>query len=75
MKLNRIVLRRTTKHFREEVIISIPGKNVPTSQTKWAEVASYLHQLMIDGFVPSYQGGVEEGGLVNKAYNPETDEL
>jgi hypothetical protein len=52
MKLDRIVLRKTNKVFREEVIITIPHK-VPTSQAIWAEVASYLHQLMhaikIDG--------------------------
>ena len=71
MKLDRIVLRKTNKVFREEVIITIPHK-VPTSQAIWAEVASYLHQLMIDGFVPSYEGGVEEAGLT---CNGTVDEL
>ena len=71
MKLDQIVLRRT-REFREEVIITVPNEAVPTEHDTWAKVASRLHRLMLDGFVPSYQGGVEESGLT---CNGNVDEL
>jgi hypothetical protein len=74
MKLDRIVLRKT-REFREEVIITVPDEAVPTKHDTWAKVASRLHRLMLDGFVPSYEGGVEEGGLTCNGKHNETEEI
>jgi hypothetical protein len=71
MKLDQIVLCRT-REFREEVIITVPNEAVPTKHETWAKVASRLHRLMLEGFVPSYEGGVEEGALT---CNGNVDEL
>jgi hypothetical protein len=75
-KLERVVLRKTTQ-FREEVIIAVPNEEVLTSHDTWAKVASRIHRPMNNGFVQSYEGGVEQGGLTCGAipYNPVRHEL
>ena len=54
------------------MIITVPNEAVPTKHDTWVKVASRLHRFMLDGFVPSYEGAVEEGGLT---CNGNMDEL